>query len=800
MIRWDDFVRAIEGGEAVPDGKGGFKTSVQGARGPRQMMPATFKQYAKPGESIDNPEDNRAVSDRFIYALWKQHGGDARKMAAAYFSGRPDYTSLKTDAYGTTVREYVGNVIKRLNPVQQAQASETGKNRNASATAWSPPEEAFGSGGWSPPEEAFSAQEAPAKVSEQGSGAVPADTVPYQVRIAVGSAPPEGREATLQKYYPDAKITPYGGDNWIITQKGGQKMIYNPPGFDSGDIASLAPEAAEGVGGLIGAIAGAGGGLPGSAAGAGIGAALGKELFQKGMALAGYSIDPRSVGATMGDMMVTGLLNSGGEITGEMLSAGGKALVRTMFRGGKTGLRQFQQAVKDADAWGIKISVGEAGDNAWRTFDQFAPKAAQDAREGMAAAARDGLAELSNTFSQGRATSYPAIGRVIEQAAKDFRASSNATGRALDQVFYQELPPSSPILMTNTEAAIKRIIPDLQSMPGMTQSLQQTTFGRQMQQLSSDINLGLGTLQMADVRSYRQVINDMVPSGGETQLVGDISLNQLKDLRAALSHDLRDAAVAAGPTAEAAWTRSQEHWAKALRLRDEILQPLINKNVPSEIAKGLEGKLSATKGAPEYIDGLFRVMTKDQKDIIRAGVVAKLGYNTPSKQGAEGVAWSFDKFLKDWNGLDKQVRNKLFKGTGYTQDLDALARTSEAIQRSTQGGTISPYMTARTVGTAVSVGAGLGAVSGGAGWFVVPAGFALTYMGSRGGQLLMRNPAFVHWLAQATTASAKGVGPAIGRLTAIAKNSDPDTGQAIQEFLSSLAGQQDGKREQQPIE
>ena len=62
-------------------------TSVTGAIGPGQVEPDTFKQFARPGEDINNPTDNRAVAERIVEAYWKQFNGDITRVAVAYFSG-----------------------------------------------------------------------------------------------------------------------------------------------------------------------------------------------------------------------------------------------------------------------------------------------------------------------------------------------------------------------------------------------------------------------------------------------------------------------------------------------------------------------------------------------------------------------------------------------------------------------------------------------------------------------------------------------------------------------------------------
>ncbi len=68
-------------------GKFGNQVSSTGAIGGAQIMPATFKQYAKPGEDINNPADNKAVGQRIINDYAKKYDGDPARIAVAYYSG-----------------------------------------------------------------------------------------------------------------------------------------------------------------------------------------------------------------------------------------------------------------------------------------------------------------------------------------------------------------------------------------------------------------------------------------------------------------------------------------------------------------------------------------------------------------------------------------------------------------------------------------------------------------------------------------------------------------------------------------
>lgn len=101
------------------------KTSVDGAVGPGQMTPGTFKTFAKPGEDIHNPADNRAVSARAIDYYYEKYG-DVPRAAVAYFSGEGNVSKAgepvpwkkdHADGNGKSVSGYVSDILHRLHGV-----------------------------------------------------------------------------------------------------------------------------------------------------------------------------------------------------------------------------------------------------------------------------------------------------------------------------------------------------------------------------------------------------------------------------------------------------------------------------------------------------------------------------------------------------------------------------------------------------------------------------------------------------------------------------------------------------------
>jgi len=98
-------------------------TSDRNAHGPMQIIPATFAQFAKPGEDINSPTDNKAVGDRILSTYMQKYNGDPARAAVAYFSGPGNvappesptpWIEDKSDGH-KSVSGYVSDVMKRMN-------------------------------------------------------------------------------------------------------------------------------------------------------------------------------------------------------------------------------------------------------------------------------------------------------------------------------------------------------------------------------------------------------------------------------------------------------------------------------------------------------------------------------------------------------------------------------------------------------------------------------------------------------------------------------------------------------------
>jgi hypothetical protein len=108
-----------------------------------QIQPGTWAVYAKPGENINNRQDNMAVGHRIVEDYMQKFGGDPARVAVAYFSGPDNVAPLafkspfKEDRGDGSKRvsAYVNDVLGRLGASPSAGGGATGTGAVGGAAA-----------------------------------------------------------------------------------------------------------------------------------------------------------------------------------------------------------------------------------------------------------------------------------------------------------------------------------------------------------------------------------------------------------------------------------------------------------------------------------------------------------------------------------------------------------------------------------------------------------------------------------------------------------------------------------------
>lgn len=627
---------------------------------------------------------------------------------------------------------------------------------------------------------------------------VDASGAPYSVRAKVGSVPQEMRGEAIRKIYPDAQ--PSGNGNFTYTDpKTKKKTLYNPEGFDLGDIASILPEVGEGVGGTIGAIDGGALGIPGGAAGvlggatlgAGAGATIGRESVERAsMGLQGLQ-DTRSLSQQGLDAATTGALNAGGELVGAGVGAGVRAGVRALMRGGKAGQAETQSAISDLERFGATPSVAQATKN--RALDSTESLAAKfpggagvirQAAEEQQRKIADGL-KTKLTNLAGIAPDELAAGGAITQGVEDF--SKNFSDQA--DVLYGEvgkyLPKQSLMDVANTQAILSEAATPIANAENLSKPLINPKLAQMLSGITADLQKSNSkALPYEAVAKTRSMIGRQL---GSPSLGPDaIPRAELKRVYGALTADMRIAAQDQGPNALKAFDRASDFYKAGMDKIDKMLAPLVNKRTPEDVFAAVE---STGKRGPTMLKALRSSVTPDQWRLLAATVAERLGQPPANARGDEGDAlFSFTKFLSGYKALqDNGSADVLFGGPGMggiKDDLDALQRASNRIRVSSKA-FAKPLDTGAStlIGATMILGAMGSALTGNA------AGLA-TVGAAAGGSFAMAkmltSPKVVHWLAEGTRVKPNGFSAWVGRATALAASSDPDTRDAIQSFLGNL--------------
>lgn len=613
---------------------------------------------------------------------------------------------------------------------------------------------------------------------------------PASVRAMVGSMPDANtRLQAIRKVYPDAQ--PHGDGNFVYTDPNTKKpTLYNPEGLDKGDLASLLPEAAEAVGGAVGATGGAlaGGGV-GAIPGAGAGAAAAKAVVEHAaMAHMGVT-DDRSAGRQVKDAATDFALNAGGQGVGMAVGAGARALVRGVMRGGNAGRTATQQAIADLDRFGSTPSVAQATNNA--TLDSIESltakvpggagvirQAAQKQSDTVAASVAAKLKNLNSNV----APNTLAAGNAATQGVSDFVTNFGDKADVLYSKLDSYIPSDTTIPVTNTERTLAEIITPAKGAPNVSATLANPKLAQLADALGKDSSNGAITYGV--MKDLRSSIGRRL---GSPQLTDDIPRAELKRVYGSLTDDLRLAAQNVSPQAVQAFDRASTFYKAGMDRIDTMLGPIVQNKLPEQVFASLE---SAGRQGPTRLRALRQSLDPQQWQVIAGTVADRLGKAAAGQQGVDTANFSFQKFLTNWQRLDPQAKDVLFSGPnmgGIRGDLDALARASERIRDSSKAFANPSGSGGAVAGTTMGLAAVGGALTGN---FHLLGVLGAAIGGAHMGAKLLTSPTFVKWLAGSTRVAPNGVGAYIGRLSAIAKNSDADTRDAIKGYSDALAKEQ----------
>jgi hypothetical protein len=595
---------------------------------------------------------------------------------------------------------------------------------------------------------------------------------PYMTQARVGAAAtPADKLATLRGDFPEAQ--PYGDENFLFRSRDtGQPTLALEPGMSVGGLFQHAADIGEGVGATMGAV---GAGIPGAAGGA----ILGREAIKAG--LGPRVVDTRPTSNRLLDAATTGLFNAGlegaGRIAGPMVSRA----VRDVL--GPAGTQPAQVA-RDVTAIGgtptvSMVTGGNAarGLESWAAANPFGARTAQQTMQGNVEAVRRGVKQEVSAL--GGAGTPQEIGTDIKihgapAAERAFRVQQ---GSAYDHIYNNiGAGTPSPTGASNLQALRSQLQQEIADTPANQRALQ-PILDRVDEILGNPSNLTFGSL-----RSIRTETGKNMSEAARPGTALPLNARGYERIYGALSGDVNDIATAAG-------------YGRELQAADRYTRQFARTGGPSDTLKTI-GDLDpeqiyswATSGTKQGATQLMRVkrlLPPEQWDTLRATVLDRLGKprssavgRAPELAGPGGGDFSIESYLSGWDALAPEAKTVLFgsaRSAPLRHALDRLVAGAQPIaahvrQVSPTTGSQTALRTAVPLGLLATAGSIPGQLAAGSIGGAASAGLAVTagtlapYLTSK----LMRNVAFVNWLAGARAAASRpGSLPSwIGRLTAI---------------------------------
>lgn len=509
---------------------------------------------------------------------------------------------------------------------------------------------------------------APTAVQAKRAAPFEAQGAPYKIRLAVGTARPQDRLATIRSYFPDAEETDDG--NFVYTDPATKKRtLYNPKGIDLGDIPSVTREAAEMAGAGAGAVAGIPGGLAGAAGGAGLGGAVAGKAVDLARSAAGL---PQGYSArdTATDIGV----NAAGEIGGRALAELGHAGARALIRPGA------QETVQAAARAGVPLTASQVarGPLAAVEHSQAAvvpmsrPQRTQaqlyDQAEAMLEAARP----PTPGNPQDVRTAAAHAGGALKEAADARYAKFKVVRQKLDDDFYSALPRGLKLTLPKVRQAAQAMQQMAADSPGVAGGELAPAL-QMVDRIMQDLQANQGRLPINLVRRARTVLGQELDTEASTALT-PAAQTAMRNVYNALRDDLYGAAQQVSPTA-----------ARKLARHDRLVRSFRGEDMGRESAAGsldsilkansdeaAWNALNASTGGQKRMARLVQAMDEPQRRVVARAAWQRMTTTGPGNPADPGT-WA-----TKWLSTPAESRWLLFGGVMDLEQTDALARTLRA--------------------------------------------------------------------------------------------------------------------------
>ena len=622
---------------------------------------------------------------------------------------------------------------------------------------------------------------------------------PMKVRATVGNFDnPTRRLEALQQYYPDAQIAPeiLGTDNFIFTNpENGQPTLYNPKGFDMGDVVSVGRDIASGIGGFIGGSTALVGGqlgpqvttpeefytVPAAAALASEGAG---QLYDR--AVDAFLPDPFSVGR--GGLVEQGTkaaTNIGMEIVGgklvekgiDALKAAPGEITRRLAGVGKNRQATAQDRLKEASD--LDVTLPSAGTVSQSPMLMFFERRMQDFptsspvvfekfenfRTSAAQAVQNVASKYGRVVSEGGEIGESLLAGAEKGLAKFKKDQSKLYDAAFD------LAPDATGRVNNIIELRSKLVDELSKAekslrPSMQAALDETD------RLIADSQSG-GGIDLKTLRQLRTNLRRKI-DGLKRQGYGD-SASYLDTVYASLTNDMKDSVLNyGGENANKALSKADIYTRNRQKFDVQPVFEKLNKDKKTGV-QAFNFLMQGTKESGAQLKKILRNIPPAERGDIQASVLSRLGRTNPAGQDAI-EEFSTAKFLTNYSKLADSAKDAFFGKGGNRAELDKLVamfddvKSADAFANNSRTGQSLGFMA-----TLSPLAGGLGMI--GQGYDVgsaattAAAGLVGTALAPYVTSRLLTKPEFIRWLVKSGPQMGKNPNSTnfhLGRLMEIA--------------------------------
>lgn len=478
-------------------------------------------------------------------------------------------------------------------------------------------------------------------------------------RLAVNNAPAGDRLGAMRARYPEAM--PYGDDNFVYyNRETGQPQIFNPEGFDLGDLVGGGRLLANVGGGITAGVLATPTTPLGQAAAVSTGATTAGIIYDEAVEGIFGTPDSRSPSEQIMDYGFEAVMNM---LPFEKALGKAKNVVSPYLRDAMTTANK--KVIEVANKYNIRPTAGVIGNKMMQSVDAATQKlmGSVDTWQKSADEMMEGVGRMIDDFfgSMGGKVNPESAGQQIVNSAKKYMDNFKATSSQMYDEVDKFIPVDGRVVAPRFNEFLAEYGGRFAGDPDIAKLLKSPMLTDLAEAQGDDI-------AYSTLKQLRTMIGNKIDDG---DTIGDLAQADLKRIYAALTEDMFEGAASFGDDALRAATDANDFYKAGASIIDEIIEP--NMMIGGKWATGLEAFKAFKRQVadPEKLKRLQQSGVLDESDLQAGGaaLLDDLGRATKGQQDAAGTRISPSRIISqtDDRVIPQASQDILF--TGSSKDI-----------------------------------------------------------------------------------------------------------------------------------